>query len=191
MDDFCCKSLCRSHSLKRSFLSLFLFVLFMLVLLGTITLIIVFVVKPKSPIFSLQRAKLDLYDLNSKLGSSLSVSSVITMTLNAQNSNKVGIRYSPSRLHVHFEGLPIGTIRVPGFLQPPHSRNMTVPTRVLFWCVNISHVLAEASSQDESKNLVRMKVLGDVKAHLLAFHLTLLTIKVCYHVSNWAFKSYR
>ncbi|PON45103.1 Late embryogenesis abundant protein [Parasponia andersonii] len=120
-----------------------------------------------------------MYELDSYLGSTLFVSSVITLILNAQNPNKIGIRYSPARLHVYNEGLAIGKIRVPGFLQPAHSYNTTVPTRVLFQCVNVSHILAEASLQDMSKkNIIQMKILGDVKAHLLAFHVTLLKIKV-------------
>ncbi|EXB38255.1 hypothetical protein L484_002476 [Morus notabilis] len=143
--------------------------------MGVATLVIVFGLKPQSPVFSLETLTLDLYELNSYLNSTLFVSSVITLTLNSQNPNKLGIRYSPSRLRVYFEGMPVGTIRVPGFLQPSHSYNVTVPTRVLFQCVNVSHVLAEASHE----NTIQMKILGDVKAQLVAFHIiTLLKIKV-------------
>ncbi|XP_062087927.1 NDR1/HIN1-like protein 10 [Humulus lupulus] len=176
---FCYGKFCHEHSFKRSCLFLFLFIFFILVLVGIATLIIVFVIKPKSPVFSLQSVRLDLYELNPYLGSTLFISSVITLTLNAQNPNKVGIRYSPSQLHVYHEGLPIGSIRVPGFLQPACSYNMTVPTRVLFQSVNVSHILAVASMQENSKkNMIQMKIMGDVKTHLLAFHITLLKIKV-------------
>lgn len=177
---FCYQKFCHTHSFKRSCLFLFLFIFFIFVLLGIATLIIVFILKPKSPVFSLQKASLDFYELNSYLDSTLFVSSVITLTLNAQNPNKVGIRYSSSRLHIYHEGLPIGTIRVPGFLQPAHSYDMTVPTRILFECVNVGHILAEASlKEDSKKNIIQMKILGDIKAHLLAFQITLLKIKVC------------
>lgn len=167
---------CHAHSFKRSCFFLFLFFLFIVLLLGAATLVIVFGLKPRSPVFSLETLTLDLYELNSYLNSTLFVSSVITLTLNSQNPNKLGIRYSPSRLRVYFEGIPIGTIRVPGFLQPSHSYNVTVPTRVLFQCVNVSHVLSEASHE----NIIQMKILGDVKAQLVAFHIiNLLKIKVC------------
>ncbi|XP_030490925.2 NDR1/HIN1-like protein 10 [Cannabis sativa] len=176
---FCHGKFCHEHSFKRSCLFLFLFIFFVLLLIGIAALIIAFVIKPKSPIFSLQSVKLDLYELNPHLGSTLFISSVITLTLSAQNPNKVGIRYSPSRLHVYHEGLSIGTIRVPGFLQPAHSYNMTVPTRILFQSVNVSHIFDVASMQEDSKkNMIQMKIMGDVKTHLLAFHVTLLKIKV-------------
>lgn len=183
-DNFRYHKLCctHAHSLKRSCFLIFLFVIFIVLLLGIFALVIVFGLKPKSPVFAVQTVTLDLYELNSYLDSTMFVSSVITLTLNAHNPNKLGIRYSPARLHLYFEGLPIGTIRVPGFLQPAHSYNMTVPTRVLFQCVNVSHVVAEASrsSRDEyTKSVIQMKILGDIKAQLLAFHVTLLKIKVC------------
>ncbi|XP_015902388.1 uncharacterized protein LOC107435315 isoform X2 [Ziziphus jujuba] len=176
---FYCHGLCNAYSFKRSCFLLFLFFLFTIGILGIASLIIVFIIKPQKPVFSLKTVRLDLYELNAHSGSTLFLSSVITLILNAQNHNKVGISYRPSRLHVYFEGLPIGTIRVPGFLQPPHSSNVTVPTRILFNCLNVTNILAVASMQNEPmKNKIQMRILGDVKAHLCAFHVTLFKIKV-------------
>lgn len=175
--------LCNAYSFKRSCFFLFLFFLFSIGILGIASLIIIFIIKPQKPVFSLKTMRLDLYKLNAQSGSTLFLSSVMTLTLDAQNHNKVGISYRPSRLRVYSEGQPIGTIRVPGFLQPPHSSNVTVPTRILFNCLNVTHVLAAASMQAEPmKNKIQMRILGDVKAHIWAFHATLLKIKVCLHL---------
>ncbi|KAG2722527.1 hypothetical protein I3760_02G131500 [Carya illinoinensis] len=77
----------------------------------------------------------------------------------------------PSRLSVYHEGLPIGAIRVPGFFQPAHSNNVSVRTRVLFHCVNLSQIVA-------GKDIIEMNILGDVRAQLWVFHMTLLRMKV-------------
>lgn len=174
------QKLCHAYALKRSCFFLLLFLLLPVVFLGVATLIIIFVMKPQKPIFSLEDVSVDSYKLNAYSGSTLFVSSVITLTLNAQNHNKVGIWYSPSHLEALYDGLPIGTIRIPGFLQPAHSSNVSMQTRVLFPCVNASQIVAEASLQEDSrKNMFQMKIVGDVGAHLLVFHMILLKIKVC------------
>ncbi|XP_050383881.1 uncharacterized protein LOC126800544 [Argentina anserina] len=175
----CFQKLCHAYSFKRSCLFLLLFLLLPVVFLGVVTLIIIFVMKPQKPVFSLQDISVDSYKLNASLGPTLFVSSVITMTLNAQNRNKVGIWYTSSHLEALYDGLPMGTIRIPGFLQPAHSSNVTVETRLLFPCVNASQILVEASLQkDPRKNTFQMKIVGDVGAHLLVFHIILLKIKV-------------
>lgn len=175
----CFQKLCHAYSFKRSCLFLLLFLLLPVVFLGVATLIIIFVMKPQKPVFSLQDVSVDSYKLNAYSGSTLFVSSVITLTLNAQNHNKVGIWYTPSHLEALYDGVPIGTIRIPGFLQPAHSSNVTMQTRLLFPCVNASQIVTEASLQEDSrKTMFQMKILGDVGAHLLVFHIILLKIKV-------------
>lgn len=175
----CYQKFCHAYALKRSCFFLLLFLLLPVVFLGVATLIIIFLMKPQKPIFSLEDVSVDSYKLNAYSGSTLFVSSVITLTLNAQNHNKVGIWYSPSHLEALYDGLPIGTIRIPGFLQPAHSSNVSMQTRVLFPCVNASQIVAEASLQEDSrKNMFQMKIVGDVGAHLLVFHIILLKIKV-------------
>jgi hypothetical protein len=172
--------------LSRDAASFFLsFLLFILLAL----LIVIFLLKPEKPIFSFQTIRLDWYKMDVYSGSVLFVSSVITLTLNAQNPNKVGLRYSPSRLNVYYEGVPIGVIRVPGFFQPAHSNNVSVRAKVLFHCVNVSQLVAGASLQDGSrkKDIIQMNILGDVRAQLWVFHMTLFKIKVCssnsgYHI---------
>ncbi|KAF3451967.1 hypothetical protein FNV43_RR08063 [Rhamnella rubrinervis] len=138
--------LCHAYSFKRFCFCLFLFFLLSIVLLGTASLIIVFVLKPQRPVFSLKTLRLDLYELNAYSGSTLFLSSVITLTLNAQNPNKLGISYRPSRLHLYFQGRRIGTIRVP--------------------------------ASESKRNKIQMRLLGDIKAHLLVLHVTLLKTKV-------------
>ncbi|KAI9102933.1 hypothetical protein K1719_023372 [Acacia pycnantha] len=113
----------------------------------------------------------------------LMLSSVLSLTLNAENHNKFGLGFSPARFHVYHQDFPIGTIRIPRFFQPPHRDDVVVRCRVLLECVNVSKILAEASKSttgyDESKgNVSEMKILGDAKAHLWFLHLNFLTIKL-------------
>ncbi|CAK9149672.1 unnamed protein product [Ilex paraguariensis] len=156
------------------------YLLFTLVVLGLATLIIIFILKPRKPIFSLQAVNLDSYKLDVYSGSTLFVSSVVSLTLNAQNPNKVGIRYSPSRLHVLNEGLVIGMIRVPGFYQPASSNNVSLQMRGFFQCVNISRILSGVSPQDDMTNtsIFQLRLFGDITARLHVFHFNLPKIKV-------------
>ncbi|KAM0956313.1 hypothetical protein ACFX2A_025105 [Malus domestica] len=180
-DYLCFRKLCRACSFKRSCFFLLLYFLLAVVFLGVVVLVVIFHLKPQKPVFSLQNLSLDSYKLNAYSGSTLFLSSVITLSLNASNPNKFGIWYSPSRLEtlsLH-DGLPIGTIRIPGFLQPAYSSNVSFETRILFPCVNVSQIVAEASLQDGSrKNMFQIKIVGDVGAHLLVFHIILLKIKI-------------
>ncbi|XP_059643388.1 uncharacterized protein LOC132285234 [Cornus florida] len=171
---------CHPYSFKKCFFFLVLFLVFIVTALGLATLITIFILKPKQPIFSLQTIKLDSYKLGSYSDSTLFVSSVASLNLNAQNPNRVGIRFSHSRLHILYQGLPIGLIRVPGFYQPPHSMNISVRTRLLLPCLNVSQLLAGVvSSQDDSNNnIVQMKIYGDIKAYVRIFHITLPKVKV-------------
>lgn len=81
------------------------------------------------------------------------VSSVISLTLDAENHNKFGIGFSSSRFLVYHEGLRIGIIRVPWFFQPPHSENVSVASRILLHCANLSKIVANThtSVQEISK----------------------------------------
>ncbi|GLT46178.1 hypothetical protein SLA2020_199520 [Shorea laevis] len=164
--------------LRRCCLFLCIFLLLIVVIIGVPTLIVIFIIKPQKPIFSLQKVRLDTYKLDVYSNSSLFVSSVVSLTLYAANPNKIGMSYSPSRLQFYSEGLPVAKIRVPGFSQPAHSNNVTVKTRVLIDCVNVTQVLASCLQDQSGQNIVPMKLLGDVKVKLHFLHLTLPKIKV-------------
>ncbi|KAL4625192.1 hypothetical protein ACB092_05G007000 [Castanea dentata] len=166
-------------SFKRCCLFLVIFLLFLVLTLGVATILVIFLLKPQKPVFAFQTISLDWYNLDTYSDSFLFVSSVITLTLNAQNPNKFGLRYSSTRLGLYYEGLPIGVIRVPGFIQPAHSNNVSVPTRVLFDCVNISQIVDGASLHDGSrKDMIQMNILGDVRAQLSVHHMAFLKIKI-------------
>lgn len=165
----------RTYSLKKSCFFLFVFVIIFITAMGTLTLMVIFVLKPQSPIFSLRTVSLDSYILDVYTNSTLSVSSVVSLSLNAQNPNKIGIKYSRSRMHIFSEDTIIGLIRVPEFYQPAHSTNVSVPTRVLFHCVNMSRVLSGVSSH----TIAKIRIIGDIKARIQVFHITLPKVKVC------------
>ncbi|KAK2970017.1 hypothetical protein RJ640_008357 [Escallonia rubra] len=113
------------------------------------------------------------------IDSTLFISSVISLTLNAVNPNKVGIRYSHSRLRVFNEGLVIGMIRIPSFYQPAHSKNVSVQTRVLFQCVNASQILSGVPQQhDSAGTIAKTRILGDIRARVQVLQTTLPKFKV-------------
>lgn len=124
--------------------------------------------------------EIDRNDQSSSNNQTLMVSCVLSLTLNAENHNKFGIGFSPSRFRVYHEDLPIGTIRIPRFFQPPHSDDVVVKSRVLLECVNVTKILAKANSHgDESRgDMAVMKILGDAKAHLWLLHMNVINIKV-------------
>lgn len=176
--DCFCQELWHECSLKRCCCFLLILLIFIVLAVGMATLSVIFLLKPEKPVFSFQSIRMDWYELNAYSGSVLFASSVLTLTLNAQNPNKVGLRYSPSRLSVYHEGLPIGVIRVPGFFQPAHSNNVSVRTRVLFQCLNLSQIFA-------GNDTINMTILGNVRAQLWVFHMTLLQMKVPCRVSRF------
>ncbi|XVF74238.1 hypothetical protein PTKIN_Ptkin13bG0094200 [Pterospermum kingtungense] len=159
------------------FLSVYILVIVATV--GLAGLVVAVILKPQKPVFDVQTIRLDAYQLDVYSNSTLFVSSVATLVLNATNPNKIGLRYSPSRLQLYHEGLPIAVIRVPGFFQPAHSSNVRLRTRVLVPCVNVSQVMGGSWLQDQQgMNIVPMKLSGDIKVNLHFSHITLPKIKV-------------
>ncbi|KAJ8621270.1 hypothetical protein MRB53_029799 [Persea americana] len=147
--------------------------------LGAAALIIVFVLRPRKPTFALQALRLDSLRLNTTNGSSIYASSVFSLLFNAQNPNKVGIRYSPSQLCVLYRGIPVGVAKLPEFYQPAHSKNVSVQTQVMFDRVNVSQIIhGDPSKGYTGKSLVTIRVTGDIKALVRVLHVTLPKIKV-------------
>lgn len=180
-----CLQLHHAYSFKRCCF-FFLVILFsMSMVVGFAILIILFILKPQKPVLSLQTMSLDSYKVDIYSSSTLFISSVISLTLNAQNSNKVGLGFSPSRLDILHKGLPMGVIHVPGFYLPAHSYNVLVKTRVLFTCVNASQMMSEVSRQ----KLIQMRLIGNIGAHVQMFHIALPKIKVCLAASFAKMKS--
>jgi hypothetical protein len=99
----------------------------------------------------------------------LFVSSAISMTLNSENPNRVGISYSASRFRISNQGLVIGMILIPEFHHPPHSCNVTVQTKVLFDRLNVTQLLI-------SSPIIRIS--GDIRARVRIFRITLPKLKV-------------
>ncbi|XVE51794.1 hypothetical protein DITRI_Ditri02bG0070100 [Diplodiscus trichospermus] len=167
------------HFLRRCCFFLSVYLLVVVATLGLAGLIIVFVLKPQKPVFSIETISIDAYQLTVYSNSTLFVSSVASLVLNASNPNKIGLRYSPSRLQLFLEGLPIAVIRVPRFFQPAHSNNVRLRTKVLITCVNVSQVIGGLGLQyQQGQNIVPLKLSGDIKVNLHFLHITLPKIKV-------------
>ncbi|KAF2300902.1 hypothetical protein GH714_018121 [Hevea brasiliensis] len=135
--------------------------------------------RPQEPRFSLSTIRVNSFRLSVYSSSTLFISSVVSLTLNAQNHNKVGIKYIPSKLNIYYHGIPIGLIRVPGFYQPAHSDNIKVTTQISLHCVNVSQIISESLLQDKArKKVVQVKAIGDIRVRLFLFRLASPKIKI-------------
>lgn len=183
-DNLCSPKTSHAYSFKSCSLFIFILFLFVVSIVILVTSIVIFIVKAQKPDFSVETLRVVSFDLNTLSNSTLFVSSVVSLILNAQNPNKFGIKISPARLHFYMDELPVGVIRVPGFNQPAHSKNINVPTRVLIHCMNVNQVMSGDLSEDDSmKNVVKVKLVGDIGVKLQLFHITMPKIKVlleCY-----------
>lgn len=176
-----CQNLDIPFSFMKTCLFLLLFIFLISFFVGVPLLCIVLILKPQMPDFSLQTVNVESYklDLSSQ---NLVVSSVFSLNLRAENPNKIGLSFDPSKFHVLSQGLVVGLIRIPQFHQPPLSKNVSIQTRVLFECVDISEIMYRNSRKDDSsKGVFDIRILGDVRAQLQIFHITLPKIKVKFY----------
>ncbi|KAJ9190458.1 hypothetical protein P3X46_001660 [Hevea brasiliensis] len=176
---FCCQGLYNACSFKGCCLFAFTFLLFIVIAIAISALVVIFIFRPQEPRFSLSTIRVNSFRLSLYSSSTLFISSVVSLTLNAQNHNKVGIKYIPSKLNIYNHGIPIGLIRVPGFYQPAHSDNIKVTTQISLHCVNVSQILSESLLQDKArKKVVQVKAIGDIRVQLFLFRLASPKIKI-------------
>ncbi|XP_055827938.1 uncharacterized protein LOC129896130 isoform X2 [Solanum dulcamara] len=172
---------CQAFSFKKFLFFLFTFIFLISLLVVIIPSILYLILKPQKPNFTLQTLKVQSYNLSvSNSNSDPLFSSVVCLTLVAQNPNKVGIRYKPMRFHVFNEGVVIGMIQVPAFYQPPHSNNLTLETRAIFYCVNVTQILSNISLKQNSstKSVTLASILGDVAAQVKILNINLPKLAV-------------
>lgn len=168
---FCCDQICTLYTLKRFCFFLLFVALFSIIAIAIAALPVIFLLKPREPIFSLQSLRLDWYNITVRSGSPI-LSSVFTLTLNSQNPNKIGIKYSPSRLLLIYDGTAvIGTIRVPEVFQPARSGDRSVRTRLLLHQFNVDLL-------ETMREFVEMKIIGDVGVELFVLHIAVIKMKV-------------
>ncbi|GFQ07579.1 hypothetical protein PHJA_002902000 [Phtheirospermum japonicum] len=164
--------------MKTCLLFLLLLIFLIILIFGVPLLCIILILKPQMPDFSLKAVNVKSYKLNI-ISENLLVSSFFSLNLIAENPNKVGLSFDSSRFHVLSQGLVVGFIRIPEFHQPPLSKNISVETRVLVESVNVSEIMYRNSKKDGSSNGVSgIKILGDVKAQVQIFRITLPKIKI-------------
>nr|GMC75944.1 NDR1/HIN1-like protein 13 [Ipomoea batatas] len=172
------QQLFHAFSFKKFSLFLSIFVLAITLILGSTALVVVFILKPHQPVFSLQAIKLDSYKLDVSGDSTLYVSSVVSLTLIAGNPNKFGVGYSPTVLHLLYQSDDIGMVIVPGFYQPAHSKNLTFETEALFQCVNVSEILSGISRNSRNNDSFQASIVGDVVAEVRLLHVHLPKVKL-------------
>nr|GME18930.1 NDR1/HIN1-like protein 13 [Ipomoea batatas] len=166
-----------AFSFKKFSLFLSIFVLTITLILGSTALVVVFILKPHQPVFSLQAIRLDSYNLDVS-NSTLYVSSVVSLTLIAGNPNKFGVGYSPTVLHLLYQSEDIGMVIVPGFYQPAHSKNLTFETEALLQCVNVSEILSGISRNSRNNDSFQASIVGDVVAEVRLLHAHLPKVKL-------------
>lgn len=188
-------NLCQYFSLTRCCFFLLVFFLLCTVLTGVVALVVIFVVKPKKPIFALRSIRLDTLDFNSSSSNIIYASSNVSLILKAQNPNKImGLSYQHSSFDVLYEWIPIGNMEVSKFYQPPRSTNVSVEMHVLFDHVNVTHIidnllpLNENSSKKNSSmiaslvklrsSIIELRIVGYIAAHVHLWHITFPKIKV-------------
>ncbi|KAG9457613.1 hypothetical protein H6P81_002121 [Aristolochia fimbriata] len=159
-------------SLERFCYFLCLFLLIGVAVVGAILFLVLFFLKPRKPVFSLQALRVNSFAVNSTPTSIVYVSSVVSVAFLAENPNKVGIKYSPSEIYFLYGGLPVGVARVPEFYQPAHSRNVSVQTELVLQNVNLTRM---ATGLDP---VLEFQVAGDIRARFCFLRLTLPVIKV-------------
>ncbi|KGN45450.1 uncharacterized protein LOC101214000 [Cucumis sativus] len=168
---FCCKQICTLYTLKRFCFFLLFLAIFSIIAIAIAALPVIFLLKPREPIFSLHSVRLDWYNITIRSGSPI-LSSVFTLTLNSQNPNKLGIKYSPSRLLlIYDESAVIGTIRVPEVFQPARSGERIVRTRLLLHQLDVDLL-------ETTREFVEMKIIGDVGVELFVLHMKVIKMKV-------------
>ncbi|OAY53268.1 hypothetical protein MANES_04G150000v8 [Manihot esculenta] len=175
---FCCQGLYNACSFKGCCLFAFTFLLFIVIAIAISALVVIFIIRPQEPRFSLSAIRVISFKLRVYSSSTLFISSDVSLTLNAQNHNKLGIKYSPSKLSLYYHGVPIGLVKVPGFYQPAHSDNIVVTAQISLRCLNVSQIIGESLLQEKTrKKVVQMKILGDIRVQLLLFRLASPKIK--------------
>ncbi|KAI3759804.1 hypothetical protein L6452_07873 [Arctium lappa] len=165
-------ALCFQFSYKKCFWFLLL-ITSLLILISVFFLLIIFVLKPRRPIFSFQTMNIVSYKFDVSDSSTLFVSLVASVTLIAQNPNRIGIKYDFSRLEIINEGLVIGLIRTPEFYQPARSHNVSVKLNLVFECLDITTIMSGVDASNLS-----IKVLGDIGVRLRVLQIKLPKIKV-------------
>ncbi|XP_019194414.1 PREDICTED: uncharacterized protein LOC109188270 [Ipomoea nil] len=172
----CFQQFFHAFSFKRCSLFLSIFVLAITLILGSTALVIIFILKPHQPAFSLQAIRLESYKLD--VSTDLFVSSVVSLTLMAGNPNKFGVGFSPTVLHLLYQSEDIGMVVVPGFYQPAHSKNLTFETEAVFQCVNVSEILSGISRNSRNNDPFQASIVGDVVAEVRLLHVHLPKFKL-------------
>lgn len=166
-------------SFKKCSIFVFIYIFLIILLLGNIAAVVLLILKPRMPVFSLQKIDVESYkiDVNNS-DQNIFVSSVSYLILDAENPNKVRLSYGPSRFHVLSEGLVIGLIRIPQFHQPPLSKNVSVQMQLSFECMNISHMIASARNSSKDSNIFQIKISGEIRAQVGILNITFPKLKI-------------
>ncbi|KAI3671666.1 hypothetical protein L1987_87406 [Smallanthus sonchifolius] len=143
---------------------------------GFLSLIIIFILKPRRPIFLFHTMNIASYKFDVSDSSTLFLSLVASATLVSHNPNRVGIRYDFSRLKIVNNGLVVGMIRIPEFYQPARSHNVSIQIDILFQQLDISTIMSGAKTSN-----FPIKILGDIGVHLRVLQIRLPKIKVDLH----------
>ncbi|KVI05806.1 Late embryogenesis abundant protein, LEA-14, partial [Cynara cardunculus var. scolymus] len=168
-------------SYKKCFWFLLLIIGLFILISVFFSLIIIFVLKPRRPIFSFQTVNIASYKFDVSESSTLFLSLVASVTLIAENPNRIGLKYDFSRLQILKDGLVIGLIRTPEFYQPARSHNVSVEMNLVFQCLDITTIMSGVDTANFS-----IKVLGDIGVRLRVLQIKLPKMKAHFDANSQA-----
>lgn len=132
------------------------------ILITAIALVIVLVLKPKKPEFSLNSAKVESLMIEKPPNMPPSLAMNISIIFRASNPNKVGIKYSASKFYVFYNGgMPIGVVYVAAFYQPSHS-NTTFTAQVVTKLNSLQSPAMDLLKDATVNRRLKMRITGDV-----------------------------
>ncbi|KAK9054769.1 hypothetical protein SSX86_025848 [Deinandra increscens subsp. villosa] len=169
-------ALCLQFSCKKCCLFLLIIIILFIVISGFLSLIIIFILKPRRPVFSFQTMNIASYKFDASNSSTLFLSLVASVTLISRNPNRAGIRYDFSRLKILNNGLVEGMIRIPEFYQPARSQNVSIQIEILFQNLDISSIMSGSKTSN-----FPIRVSGGIGIHIWVLQIKLPKIKVGLH----------
>lgn len=168
-----------SASLKGCCCCLFLLLTFLALLAVAVALVIALAVKPKKPTFDLNQVAVQYLLVTPTATTSTAYLSLnITLLFTADNPNKVGIRYDPTRFYVLYHGVPLGTAVVEGFEQAAHSAKMVAATVEVSRFDVMQTDALELVRDAEVNDRVELRITGDVGAKIRFLGVTSPRVKV-------------
>ncbi|EFJ07439.1 hypothetical protein SELMODRAFT_418701 [Selaginella moellendorffii] len=156
--------------------------LLVVVLAAIVALVLFLVLRPRRPDFSLQDARIVSFRVEQPAplttsGMAVLLSMDLELTLAAHNPNKVGIRYSATRIYIYYRRNFVGLAVAPAFYQPARSSGL-VRASIVVDRVNVLQATAEDLLQDAASGIVKLDLRGKIPARIVVLGIQTPRIEV-------------